>query len=82
MVLCHLAGLHGDVSRPALRALLVLLCNRFPKVLLLHKTLCLPFYRQNGAISSQDCICRHRRRSVQIKQLRAAACTVEGGSQV
>ena len=33
MVLCHLAGLHADVSRPALQALLVLLCNRFPKVL-------------------------------------------------
>lgn len=31
-VLCHLASLHADVSRQSLRALLVLLCNRFPKV--------------------------------------------------
>ena len=30
-VLCHLAGLHADVSKPALQALMVLLCNRFPK---------------------------------------------------
>lgn len=32
--LCHLAGLHADVSKQALQALLVLLCNRFPKVML------------------------------------------------
>ena len=31
-VLCHLASLHADVSKQSLRALLVLLCNRFPKV--------------------------------------------------
>ena len=31
-VLCHLASNHGDISKQALRALLVLLCNRFPKV--------------------------------------------------
>lgn len=31
-VLFHLASLHADVSKQALRALLMLLCHRFPKV--------------------------------------------------
>lgn len=35
-VLCHLASLHADVSKQSLRALLVLLCNRFPKVSVTH----------------------------------------------
>ena len=67
MVLCHLAGLHTDVSRPALQALLVLLCNRFPKVLPVPSRLFLPFVQvkygnllQNGATFADagDSLCR------------------------
>ena len=55
MVLCHLAGLRADVSRPALQALLVLLCNRFPKVLPLPSSLFLPFVQAQYGNLLQIC---------------------------
>ena len=54
MVLCHLAGLHADISRPALQALLVLLCNRFPKVFPLPNRLFLPSHRPDVATLLQS----------------------------
>ena len=84
MVLCHLAGLHADVSRPALQALLVLLCNRFPKVLPLPTSLSFPACTGQiwQSIAEWCHICRCRRQSVHVGQLKAAACTVNGCSQV
>ena len=52
MVLCHLARLQAEVSRPALQALLVLLCNRFPKVLPLHTDSACP---STGGLSHHPC---------------------------